>query len=324
MVVSIEKTGSAMLLEPAGVQMLDTWRALKYVIAPLLKNHKNHTNIGTVYGVLVYGKHEQETQPNVLIAADAFLRAYRKVLNVLRQSDPSVFDDAARNRQRIEIGDVQFYLGQASEAVLKQKVALTPGMYIMTGILDANVLESLNLPLLPERFRKLPMIAQVKDLTGVPRELIEIPYKEVPCETVDSQMAEEIPEQSNRDSLEWRREFLRSIPYWNSAQVAEQAASTASNKAALASRWLNEKKIFAIKASTQVFPQFQFQDGYPIPAVARVIDLFPQYATGWDLAYFFSAPNSFIGGRRPFELLRTEPDRVISLAETFVHPANAF
>jgi hypothetical protein len=40
----------------------------------------------------------------------------------------------------------------------------------------------------------------------------------------------------------------------------------------------------------------QFQDGRPIPAVSQVIEVFPEHATGWELAYFFVTANPNIGG----------------------------
>ena len=118
---------------------------------------------------------------------------------------------------------------------------------------------------------------------------------------------------------------MRSNPSWTSAQVAAESTSTARNRAAMASRWLREKKIFAIRyEGQQCFPRFQFQDGVPSPVIAQVIKIFPEHATGWDLAYFFATPNPNIGGRKPIELLKSNPARVVSLAEAFAHPADAF
>jgi len=114
-------------------------------------------------------------------------------------------------------------------------------------------------------------------------------------------------------------------PVWTSAQIAEESTSRAKNQPATASRWAKEKKVFAVEFQGQKrFPRFQFQDGRPIPAVSQVIKVFPEHATGWELAYFFTTQNAHISGRRPFELLKEDPSRVVSLAQAFVHPADVF
>src|SRR5450631_931114 len=88
----------------------------------------------------------------------------------------------------------------------------------------------------------------------------------------------------------------------------------AKNQPSTASRWVKEKKVFAIEFQGQKwFPRFQFQDGRPIPAVSQILKVFPEHAPGWELAYFFAAPNANISGRRPVDILKEEPSRVVSL-----------
>jgi len=128
-----------------------------------------------------------------------------------------------------------------------------------------------------------------------------------------------------RDTLEWRKRFMAEHPVWTSAQIAVESTSRAKNQPATASRWAKEEKVFAVEFQGQKwFPRFQFQDGRPIPVVSQVIKVFPEHATGWELAYFFTTENAHISGRRPFELLKEDPSRVVSLAQAFVHPADVF
>ena len=69
------------------------------------------------------------------------------------------------------------------------------------------------------------------------------------------------------------------------------------NRAALASRWAQEGKIFAVKYEGQLwYPRFQFQDGEPLTTIGQVIQAYPSHANGWDFAYFFATPNANIGG----------------------------
>jgi hypothetical protein len=128
-----------------------------------------------------------------------------------------------------------------------------------------------------------------------------------------------------KGTLNWRKQFMSENQCWTSAEVAEESTSRATNRAAIASRWVREKKIFSVRfEGQQWFPRFQFQDGGPIPAVAQVIKVFPGHATGWELAYFFVTPNSNIGRHKPFELLQKDPARLVSLAQAFAHPADVF
>ncbi len=42
------------------------------------------------------------------------------------------------------------------------------------------------------------------------------------------------------------------------------------------------------------------------------------------LEFFLTTPNGYIDGRKPEELLESDPDRVLSLARAFAHPADPF
>lgn len=137
---------------------------------------------------------------------------------------------------------------------------------------------------------------------------------------------ETLPKETlHKETLQWRRQFISRNPCWNSAEVAAESSSLAANRAAIASRWLAERKIFAVRfEGKNRFPRFQFRDGAPIPAVAQVIREFPEHATGWELAYFFATPNPNLGGHKPLDLLASEPSRLQSLARAFAHPADVF
>jgi hypothetical protein len=325
---------SAMVLEPKGVQTLDVGSAMEQVVAALLKNGPGS---GAAYGVLVYGTRDPKPQPNILVAARIFFHAYLKAWKVLTHIADSTHAESAKGPlqtiENKEFDHVRFFVGLATEKVLKDRVKPIPGVYIMTAHLDASLLKMLNLPPLPERFRDLPLVMQIESTTETMQggnHPIHISVNEGGALDTDlleraRKVEDEAEEAISRDTLEWRQHFMRSNPFWTSAQVAAESTSTARNRAAIASRWLREKKIFAIRYEGQrCFPRFQFQDGVPSPVIAQVIKIFPEHATGWDLAYFFATPNPNIGGRKPIELLKSNPARVVSLAEAFAHPADAF
>ncbi len=331
---NVAAMSSAMVLEPEGIQTLDVGSAMEQVVATLLKNGPSS---GAAYGVLVYGTRGPRPQPNMLVAAQTFFRAYRQAWKVLTHiadfTHAGSAKDPLQTIENKEFDHVRFFVGLATEKVLKERVKPSPGVYIMTAHLDAGLLRVLNLPPLPERFRDLPLVMQIESATESVQggsQPIHISINE--GNVLDSDLLEgpgkiedEVEEAISRDTLEWRQQFMRSNPSWTSAQVAAESTSTARNRAAIASRWLREKKIFAIRyEGQQCFPRFQFQDGAPSPVIAQVIKIFPEHATGWDLAYFFATPNPNIGGRRPTELLKSNPARVVSLAEAFAHPADAF
>jgi len=55
--------------------------------------------------------------------------------------------------------------------------------------------------------------------------------------------------------------------------------------------------------------------GYrPFKALAKVIEAFGGHKDGWGLAYWFRSDTSFLGGKRPQDLLASAPDRVIAAA----------
>lgn len=46
-----------------------------------------------------------------------------------------------------------------------------------------------------------------------------------------------------------------------------------------------------------------------------MIQAFDSKKDGWGLAYWFRSDNSFLGGKRPQDLLASDPERVIAAAE---------
>jgi hypothetical protein len=107
-----------------------------------------------------------------------------------------------------------------------------------------------------------------------------------------------------------------------SAQIGEVAGSRATNRAALAHRWKNDGRIFSVMHhGTTIFPGFQFSgDGQPRPIIADVLRTLGSTASGWEIAIWFIAPNTYLAGRRPVDLLESEPDDVIDAAR---HEAEA-
>jgi hypothetical protein len=109
-------------------------------------------------------------------------------------------------------------------------------------------------------------------------------------------------------------------PHWlTAAQIAELAGFSKKNPSAQPNKWKREGLIFAIRHhGIDYFPGYGLdpQTGYrPLKAMAKVIDAFGETKDGWGLAYWFSSANGFLGGKRPRDLLATEPERVIAAAK---------
>lgn len=115
-----------------------------------------------------------------------------------------------------------------------------------------------------------------------------------------------------------RRDFLEEFLARTSSEVADAANSRASNRASLANRWREERKVFAIRVGDQqLYPSFQFdEDGRPLKAVAMALEhLAAEKLSDWQTALWFTSPTGWLGGRRPVDLLGEEPDAVGAAAE---------
>ncbi len=124
-----------------------------------------------------------------------------------------------------------------------------------------------------------------------------------------------------------RADFLEQVPAYSSAQLAALAGSQTRNVHALASRWRQEGKVFAVPAPSGelLFPAFQFgEDGRPLPPLADIVRAFPARSSPWELALWFWQPNSYLYHRRPLELLTTEPEAVVTAARRHFETPEAF
>jgi len=114
-----------------------------------------------------------------------------------------------------------------------------------------------------------------------------------------------------------REELISEFGLLSSSDTASRAGSRAKNKAALANRWKQEGRIFSVShQGTAFYPAFQFNDeGQPLPVIASILSTVGRQSGGWELALWFIAGNGWLGGRRPVDLLRTEPEIVAQAAE---------
>ncbi|KOC90469.1 antitoxin Xre/MbcA/ParS toxin-binding domain-containing protein [Winslowiella iniecta] len=119
-----------------------------------------------------------------------------------------------------------------------------------------------------------------------------------------------------------RREQLNarilSESVWLTArELSEKASFKNTNPSAGPNRWKSARSIFALQLNGKdKYPEYALDEGYrPIPVVKQVIALFGDKKTPWGLAIWFGSQNSWLGGRKPKDVLTTMPDQVMLAAQ---------
>jgi hypothetical protein len=122
-------------------------------------------------------------------------------------------------------------------------------------------------------------------------------------------------EQVNRNA-QAQAELADEFGLRSSTDVAKLARSTASNRAATANRWVNQRKVFPVDVDgAQRFPGFQFdENGRPRPIIADVLAAFGDRLTGWELALWFTGSSDWLGDERPVDVLDSDPELVVEAA----------
>ena len=64
------------------------------------------------------------------------------------------------------------------------------------------------------------------------------------------------------------------------------------------------------------YPEYALDEAYrPLPVVKAVLALLGQRKTPWGLAIWFGTPNSWLGGRKPGDVLSSMPNQVLLAAQ---------
>ena len=115
-----------------------------------------------------------------------------------------------------------------------------------------------------------------------------------------------------------RKAVLEGAEWLTAAQIARLAGFSVSNPSAQPNKWKKDGLIFAIRhESTDYFPAYGLDpkaNYRPVKALAKVLSAFGNTKDAWGFAYWFASVNSFLGGKRPQDLLANAPDRVIEAA----------
>ncbi|ANC84185.1 TPA: hypothetical protein ACNV18_000081 [Pseudomonas putida] len=111
---------------------------------------------------------------------------------------------------------------------------------------------------------------------------------------------------------------LMSGDWVTASEIASLAQLSASNPSSQPSKWKREKRIFAITHNgTDYFPMYGLDEmrGYrPLSQLKDVIMVLESAKDSWQMAYWFMSNNSWLASKRPQDLLRSDPGRVIEAA----------
>lgn len=115
-----------------------------------------------------------------------------------------------------------------------------------------------------------------------------------------------------------RKAVLESGDWLTAANVAQLAGLSDVNPSAQPNKWKKKSLIFAIHHNgVDYYPGYGLDsnaDFRPIKALADVIEIFAGHKDAWGMAYWFRSQNSFLGGKRPQDLLGTQSAQVIEAA----------
>ncbi|HGK4602083.1 TPA: integrase [Yersinia enterocolitica] len=100
-------------------------------------------------------------------------------------------------------------------------------------------------------------------------------------------------------------------------ELSEKASFKNTNPSAGPNRWKSAGRIFALQLNGKdKYPEYALDEGFrPIPVVKQVISLLGEKKTPWGLAIWFGSENSWLGGKKPKDVLATMPKQVVLAAQ---------
>ncbi len=141
--------------------------------------------------------------------------------------------------------------------------------------------------------------------------LVELLVSEVPMRPLDMKLAK-----LQARALE---RIYSGTPWLTAEQIGTLGKHGTANPAAAAHRWKANDQLFAIRRDGRdKYPRYTLGDDFtPLPVVKRVLKTLvnhdPLRLAGW-----FESTSSFLGGKRPRELIASKPERVVLAAQDAV------
>jgi hypothetical protein len=122
------------------------------------------------------------------------------------------------------------------------------------------------------------------------------------------------------DNARERARFLSEVACLTSKEIAQNAGHRAANASVTGSRWKQQGRIFSVPSrGSELYPAFQFREGQPHPAVAKILRELPKQMSPWQIAFWFTSSNSWLRGAAPADRLDDE-DAVVKAARRESEP----
>lgn len=118
-----------------------------------------------------------------------------------------------------------------------------------------------------------------------------------------------------QDNAALRQRFLETEPCLTSRDVHDRAGARGQNVSQTANAWKRQGRIFAVQhRGRDLYPAFQFRDGTPHPAMARVLAALPATMTAWQTAFWFTTGNGWLDDEAPKDALDGAANDVVAAA----------
>lgn len=106
------------------------------------------------------------------------------------------------------------------------------------------------------------------------------------------------------------------------AQLSTLAGFSSTNPSAQPNKWKAKRMIFAINnKGTDYFPVYALdpeKNHRPLKILTNILQVFSEKKDGWGAAYWFASVNGFLGGKRPQDILHSNPEAVLAAAKNEV------
>jgi len=111
---------------------------------------------------------------------------------------------------------------------------------------------------------------------------------------------------------------LKSDEFLKASDISRLTAESVKNPSGALNRWKKKHQIFAIeRKGIDYYPLYALsrEDGYkPYNEMREILKLL-QAKTPWGVAFWFDSPNSYLGKRRPRELMGSDRQAVLLAAK---------
>ncbi|AZD55516.1 hypothetical protein C4K19_3731 [Pseudomonas chlororaphis subsp. aurantiaca] len=116
-----------------------------------------------------------------------------------------------------------------------------------------------------------------------------------------------------------KTEILQSNDWVTASEISDLAQFKSNNPGSQPNKWKLAGKIFALRhEAIDYFPIYGLDpaQGYrPFSGLKPIVSTLSSMKDGWGMAFWFASPNSYLGGKRPKDVLQANPEGVLDAAK---------